>query len=515
MNDEDIEILDAFEEEKDKTKEYNPIEDKVESKREAHRRTKINRELEEETEKEEKNKKENKKKDKKNKKNKKEEIKEEVKEDSNGTKKVTVRKFKTGLFIRFIFCLLSYAFIIGCFIFYGGRLIKYYNIYNPKDASGKTLSLLNNKITSGSTFVYSGSGLYLSSGNYVFKGDVSNNYVSYSNMLWRIIKINEDKTIDIVLDKPINTLKWNKEISSYNESDINSYLKEEFLPLLEKEVLVNTDICTDIIDDVNSISCKDIDTSNLIRLLSIEDFLNSKVDEKSYLADGESIWLTTRGKDKVWAINNLSLSFADSNETYEVKPAVRLKNSTALIKGEGTKEKPYVITNESKLALGKQVKLDKDIYTIYKIEKDKLCLTSTKNITKQYQFDTKTNIYTPTSRTSLAYYLNNTYYNGLSYKDKLLETTWYTGTYEGSYKDIKNSEVKAKIGLPSIIDFKYDSAEYYYLLNGTKKRSYLYKNGLIEASSSVYHSIKPSICIKKTNVKSGNGTVDNPFVLED
>ena len=41
-------------------------------------------------------------------------------------------KIKRKISIQKIFCIISILFIIGCFIFYGKRLIKYYKIYNPK-----------------------------------------------------------------------------------------------------------------------------------------------------------------------------------------------------------------------------------------------------------------------------------------------------------------------------------------------------------------------------------------------
>ena len=68
-----------------------------------------------------------------------------------GSKKVKKRRLKKGIF-QTIFCLLSLAFIIGCFIFYGGRLIKYYKIYNPKTDSGESVQLISKIIAYKSFF---------------------------------------------------------------------------------------------------------------------------------------------------------------------------------------------------------------------------------------------------------------------------------------------------------------------------------------------------------------------------
>ncbi len=513
MNDEEeLELIDAFEVE-DKTKEFVPVGEKqvLPTRRETHRRTReIPVEENQELQQQETPKKVKIEKQQQNK----QQLNIDIQEEPQHKK--TVRKLKKGLVAQTAFCMLSIFFIIGCFIFYGNRFIKYYRIYNPKDANGNVLALLSNTITSSSTFVYEGDGLYLINGNYLYKGLNENNYVEYSGFTWRILKINEDKTIDLVLDSNINTLKWNDKVTEYKNSDIQKYLNNEFLPLLDKDYLVNTTICKDVINDIDSISCNDIDQSEYVRLLSIDEYLNSKVNNNSFLSDGSSIWLVSRGTEKVWAINDQSVSFAEPNKTYNVKPVVTLKNSTAVISGDGSKEKPYVIEekNENKLVLGSHIKLDKDIWTVYKIEKDELYLVSTKVLDKQYRFDVKTNKYDPSSKYSLAEYLNTTYYNSLSYKDKLLEVEWEIGQYNNSYKDIEKEKVKAKVGIPSVKDFKYETDNSYFMINGTEDNTiYMFDELLIESKVDLYRNIKPTICIKKTSIVSGNGSIDNPFVL--
>jgi len=109
------------------------------------------------------------------------------------------RKLKKVLLFQVVFSLLSIVFIIGCCIFYGSRLIKFYKIYNPKDENGKAIELLGNHILNNSSFVYEGEGIYLINGSNIYKGENVNNYIKYSNLLWRILRINEDKSLEIVL----------------------------------------------------------------------------------------------------------------------------------------------------------------------------------------------------------------------------------------------------------------------------------------------------------------------------
>ena len=98
----------------------------------------------------------------------KEEIKKE--EPMKTSTKKKKRKLKTKS-LQIAFCSVSALFILGCIIFYGLRFIKYYRIYNPKVDSSDGSVLLAQNITGNSEIVYQGSGLYSSSGNYIYKGD--------------------------------------------------------------------------------------------------------------------------------------------------------------------------------------------------------------------------------------------------------------------------------------------------------------------------------------------------------
>ena len=46
--------------------------------------------------------------------------------------------------------------------------------------------------------------------SYYFRGDIKNNYVSFANILWRIVRINGDKTIRLVKDESISESKFNE-----------------------------------------------------------------------------------------------------------------------------------------------------------------------------------------------------------------------------------------------------------------------------------------------------------------
>ena len=104
------------------------------------------------------------------------------------------RKKKKKIFlpkVQRIFCIISFLFILGCCVYYGNRLIKYYKIYNPKAESGELIANLPSSIISNAVVKESGDGIYNINGNYVYKGIDVDNYIIISNMLFRILKIKD------------------------------------------------------------------------------------------------------------------------------------------------------------------------------------------------------------------------------------------------------------------------------------------------------------------------------------
>ena len=197
--------------------------------------------------------------------------------DSDMSKKK--KKLKKRPF-QVIFCTLSALFILGCCVFYGSRLIKYYKIYNPKGENGETIKFFSDYF--GSTakdFATEGSGLYMNEGNYIFKGEVDNNYLKFSNMLWRIIKVSKEGTF-LVLDDYLNVLPWNSSITDYNNSDINNYLNDVVLSKLNQDLLSKNTYCVDKVNSLSSITCNEKNSDNYVGLLDVTTFLNSIIEKK-------------------------------------------------------------------------------------------------------------------------------------------------------------------------------------------------------------------------------------------
>lgn len=428
-------------------------------------------------------------------------------------------KIKRKISIQKIFCIISILFIIGCFIFYGKRLIKYYKIYNPK-IDGESTVYMATDILTNTSLVYEGNGAYRINGNTIYKGENVDNYVSFSNMLWRIIKIKSDNTIVMMLDDYINILPWNEEYTAFTKSDIFNYLNDIFIKSFNTEKLAKTTICEDDINSMTTISCSKMNLDNYISLLDISDYVNSIVDDKTFLSkENEKIWLanSSSAANKAWHTSSNTITLSKPNINYLVKPVITLANNNVLLSGTGTKENPYIVKEDIKdVRVSSYVKLDNDLYQVYDIEKDVIKLEATKLVTTSRYFSNNSNIYDENDTYSLAYYLNNTYYKELPYKDKLVKGKYYIGEYENSYKDALSKYTECYIGLLNISDLKFDSnLANYYLITPIDDGVYIYNSILAKSRIGVKRHIRPTISISKENKFKGNGTLNDPFILED
>ncbi len=423
------------------------------------------------------------------------------------------RKLKKGV-IQKIFCIISFLFILGCFVFYGSRLVKYYKIYNPKDDTNITKKL-SDSIVKDSKVVTSGDGLYKVAGNYIYKGKDVNNYLKYSNLLWRILKIGNDGTVDLILENNINVLSFDKSSTDYLKSDINKYLNTIFIKNINRELLVKSSVCLDAVNDINHVTCEDTNVDNYVKLVDVNTFLNSKVDENTFISDDDTsnIWTSSSNKEKIWTINGVLLSEALSDEAYYVKPVVTLKNTNKLFSGKGTLTDPYVIDKKKEISIGDYVELGDDTYIAYEVGEKIVKLQNAS------MYDMELSAYSDSSAqfnladtAGISYYLNNTYYNNLSYKDKLVKTKWYTGKYNGAYDTVYKDSVESYVGMLNVIDLKFgDDYGYYLLTPVSNTKVYIYERELKASAVNVTRNIKPTVAIYKNSIKSGKGTEKSPY----
>lgn len=412
----------------------------------------------------------------------------------DGKKRV---KFKKGLFQR-LFWVISCLFIIvivGYFLF---RFIIVNGIYGNKDMKLSEYIIKN---------INEDKGLYRDNNLYIFKGNVDSNYIKYENLLFRVVKIYQDGSVEIVMDEGINSLFYNKKYSKYLDSDIHKYLNEQFLDVIDKGDLNKTPICKDIVNSIDKITCNEIDYSSYVKLLQIGDYVNSIKDNETYLGkEGEYYWLGNTTDDKIWNIDGVNLSQSDELKGYKIRPVVTLNEMVKYLSGTGTKDDPIIVKKEE-AGIGSYVKIDNDLYMVINKEKNHLKLMRIEDSPLVREVHNK----------DLIDELNDKYYDSLSYKKKLVKYTISLGDYKNSYKDIKDKKKSVYIGIPTVNDFKVDNNELEYLLiNKYDSEEVLYydKLGLHKSSDKIARKIRPVIMIKKNDISNGNGTIDNPYIVE-
>lgn len=416
-----------------------------------------------------------------------------------------------------IFRIVSLAFIIGCVIFYGFRLVKYYKMFNPKKTE-KNSGLLSIAIPKNSSIVTTGKGLYHIGGSYIYKGDVDNNYIMFSGMMFRILKINYGSSVEIILDNPVANLAYDNEVVSYDKSNVYDYLNTEFIKLMNKDLLTKSSVCLDKTNDISekTSKCKKQSKEMYVKLLDINTYLNT-ISETSYINENDDyIWLSNYNDNMIWHINGYNISTSLPTAFYDVMPVLTLDMDVELIKGTGTIEDPYRIDTKTDYQIGSYVKLGDDSWQIIKKDDKTITLAFEDILSKVMAYGYETE-FDKNSSTSLAHYLNTDFYNNLPYKDIILETEYKTGQYIDDYKTSQDQTFKGYVSIPSITDPKISkSAIPYYLINNyDEDEVYTYGNSLSTSKSTLSRGIKPVITINKAELKNGDGTKDAPYALED
>lgn len=440
-------------------------------------------------------------------------------------KEVKVVKKKRKLNWQKIFNLISFTFILACIIFYGTRFIRLYLQNNKKEE----IKVLADNIKDNNE-----GNLKNINSDYYFTGKEVNNYVKYSNILFRIIKINKDNSITLISDKPITSLAKGDN-NDYKTSYINNWLNnqdKENTGILEKNLnnpnkyLTYTNACNDKIDNTKNITCKSTLADTLITLPSLYDYINTG-DTKSFMNNETYYYLLNTNKDnKTWYINdNGGVTTSDNTDILGIKPVITLKSTNKLINGDGTKDNPYTFEEEQSM-LGSYVKLGNDTWRVYDIDDNnlKLSLDNYLKINNEeitYKYSDKGYYHNDGKQGTLAYYLNKNYLSKLTYNSNIIEANYANGIYSNTtnydYTKVLNKTIPTKVATLSIgnIIINSDNTNYY-LSTGVDTNSnlvYVMTNDfkLYTKNATSKLKIVPVITIDKKILTSGDGSQSSPL----
>lgn len=222
--------------------------------------------------------------------------------------------------------------------------------------------------------------------SYYFRGAVNNNYVSFANNLWRIVKINGDGTIKLILNDylPETANYYNLDNTSsiieklkFANTNIETILSNFYQTNLEEydKYLVSTRYCVDdsvaeantttyylgysrLLTDYNqTYNCLGTTFNSRIGLLTADEAVFAGASKNS---ENTSFYLYTPGKSNSWwtmtpaSSTDTTITYfeisekgqlkADSVGSYYrgVKPVINLAKRT-YVSGLGTQDNPYIL----------------------------------------------------------------------------------------------------------------------------------------------------------------------------
>ena len=481
--------------------------------------------------------------------------------------------------IEFIFDFISLVFMLGVALYFGGRSFYYYSKQNVK-IKEEAMTVNGLVVQNNSIAKDNNDGLHQDVDGYYFKGKVENNYVMFENRLFRIVRVNNDDTVKLVSEGFASSFMWG-ENSNYKDSNIQNWLNKTdqehsgiyYDTIANIKLLKKTEYTEDILKDDKIITLEEFNKEkeeleekekkleeekketttekkeeekeenettkkekevnkekDYITILTVKDYTLAN-GMSSYLNNGKMFYLLGLNdeEENLYVEEDGSIQSTDSLTGYGIRPVITLKKNTEVVKGTGTKDDPYVVKSSEKNYVDSYIKLGEDTWKVSSLEGDTLRLylngylkENGNEVTRSYS--SYNSIYDLGDRSNIGNYLNNSYVNSLSYKDKLVNCNFYTGEISDDagykYTNIYNKSVTAGVGLLNIFDYvSNNELSDYFHINLTSEIGSMeyntYSNGLLEEADvrDVKH-IVPVVCIKKDSIKNGEGSLDNPYKVE-
>ena len=195
--------------------------------------------------------------------------------------------------------------------------------------------------------------------NNYYKGFRDDNYIMFNNMLFRIVKINDNDTIMAVSEESLASVDYTND-GRFANSSLDKWLNDYFYNLLEdkyKDLIVSTKWCDDVVnkDDYMTTECTRTSAKRNIGIMSIQDYNNTLQDGNSFYDSRALSWFSNIGEDNnPWTFTSMydyPLKTEPMNQEYlfNVRPTITLKKNTKVLSGDGSSGNPYILV-ENKTA---------------------------------------------------------------------------------------------------------------------------------------------------------------------
>ena len=317
--------------------------------------------------------------------------------------------------------------------------------------------------------------------NGYYVGNVDNNYIYFNNMLFRIVRVNDDNSVLIVSNDALANVDYTND-GRFTDSALDKWLNDYFYNLLEpsyQDLIKSSSWCDDVIssDNITTTECSRQTDKRGVGILSLQDYNLSYDGVSSYLDKSNFSWYANLAEDnKAWAITSTdsypnTIYSSESTNLLNVVPALNLKASTTILEGDGTYTDPYVVVKRdtarrsselNKRQVGEYVSYSGYLFRISNIlddgttevVMDSVLKSNNQQVDIGYTNGNKQKVYNPNQEGNIGYKIKNDmtrYINTDLFVSKNISVPIYNKniTYQGK-KDTK--EYKLLITIPSTFD---------------------------------------------------------------
>jgi len=249
----------------------------------------------------------------------------------------------------------------------------YFPILNCKSYYNVTIK---EAILKDNEIVESRDGLYESREQYVFRGEHVNNYIKFNDGLWRIIRINSDGSIRIIVEEGLEASVWDDRfnlvrddivgINDYQVSRIRDRINEVYATFFtedSKGKMLLFDVCYGrrsirSTNKTGTVDCRQVDRNRPVDLLRVHEFMYASIDENcrhansrscsnyNYFSGGVRTWSFITDADsthRVFSFTGRTFALSTAINEIRIRPVVHISGHLEHISGNGTLENPYVI----------------------------------------------------------------------------------------------------------------------------------------------------------------------------
>ena len=388
-----------------------------------------------------------------------------------------------------------------------------------------------------------------------YKGIDVNNYIMFNNMVFRIIKINDDDTITIASDELLSNVDYTNE-GRFASSSLDSWLNDYFYNLLEpkyQDLIVSSKWCDDVIDsnDYMKTECDRSSGKKNIGILAIQDYNNTLLDGVSFLDFEGIVWYSNFDKDNnPWTMTSLydyPLKSEPMNQHYlfNVRPALTLKSDTTVLDGDGSLASPYIVVENKKgrknskineRQVGEYINYSGYTFRIADITEDdttEIIMTGVlenDNVELSIGYENSgAKVYNPNKKGNIGYKVVNEMTRYIS-TDLFVKTKVEVPIYKNRVTYKGNKETKSYnniVMIPSVFDIftaKGDNTSnigYWYIDSSNKENTKTVMNPVGTVSYTAVTDdrtagVKIKAYLKKdVFITDGDGSLDNPYTISD